>query len=129
MPERTIGALARNVAWLAGETAVVILAVMFTHRVIEGVATPIIIGTIIMIVRIGEELRQQLRLARHAVIVDGVIEQLGRRRRADGGRDHVMVRYTTERGSARFCWMHVPPSTVGDQVSVRHDPWFPWRAA
>lgn len=129
MPERTIGALTNNVAWLAGETAVVMLVVIFTHRVIEGVAKPIIIGLIITIVRIGEELRQQLWLARHAVVVDGVIEHLGRNKFANDGRNHVKVRYTTERGSAHFCWMYVPPSTVGDQVSVRHDPWFSWRAS
>ncbi|WP_018635401.1 DUF3592 domain-containing protein [Parafrankia elaeagni] len=129
VPERTIGALVNSVVWPIGETAVVTLAAVLVFWTVEGVAALIVIGAFVFVVRSGEQLRQQLRLARRAVVVEGVVESIRERRSAGSDRYLARIRYITARDVTRLCWMHVPLTTVGGRVSVRHDPWFPRRVA
>ncbi|WP_154675290.1 DUF3592 domain-containing protein [Parafrankia elaeagni] len=134
VPERTVGALANNVAWLVGEAVVaafvLVLVLAHAHAVREGSLVSLILAAaFVVVVRAGAEFREQVRVARHGLVVDGVVVRLSRLGFLDPGWKRVKVRFTTAQGATRSCWMTVRPAGVGERVTVRHDPWWPRRTA
>ncbi|MCK9903383.1 hypothetical protein CC117_27975 [Parafrankia colletiae] len=130
VPERTAGALANNVVWLAGETVAVALVLVLA--LVVGEIDPVsLIGAqvFVLMARAGAEFRQQVRLAHHGMVVDGVVVSLSRLGFLDPDWKPVKVRFVTAQGSTRSCRMVVRRAAVGKRVTVRHDPWWPWRTA